>query len=90
MTKQSIVSILKNISDICQTNIDDTVTMAHINDTGKCFFVRVTVGTTYCGTIYCDCIRINDGSGLVQFITDGKTISIFDFLVIDEIGLLYL
>ena len=89
MTKQSIVSILKNISDSYQTNMDDTVTMVHINDTEKCFFIRVTVGTKYCGTIYCDCIKIC-GNDLIQFINDGKTIAIFDYLVIDEIDLLYL
>ena len=88
MTKQSIVSHLKNISDSCQA--DDTITLFNINDTGKCFFVRVLVGAIYCGTIYCDCIKIDDNSGLIQFINDGKTISIFDYLSIDEIGLLYL
>ena len=90
MTKQSITSILENISDSYRVDTTNTVTMFHINDTGKkCFFVRVTVGTIYCGTIYCDCIKICDND-LIQFINDGKTISIFDFLSIDEIGLLYL
>ena len=89
MTKQSIVSILENISDSYRTDTNDTVTMFRINDTGKCFFVRVTVGTTYCGTIYCDCIKIC-GNDLIQFINDGKIIAIFDYLAIDEIDLLYL
>lgn len=88
MTKETIKSALKNISDSYQTDIDNTVTIFRINDTGKCFFIRVQVGTIYCGTIYCDCIRIDDGSGLIQFMDDGKTISIFDYLAIDEIGLL--
>ena len=88
MTKETIISILKNISDSYQTNLDDTVTMVHINDTRKCFFVRVIVGTIYCGTIYCDCIRIDDGSELVQFINDGNIISIFNYLAIKEINLL--
>ena len=89
MTKETITTILKNISDSYQTNMDDTVTMAYINDTGKYFFVRVTVGTIYCGTIYCDCIKIC-GNDLIQFINDGKIIAIFDCLAIDEIDLLYL
>lgn len=89
MTKQSIVSILKNISDSYHTDIDNTVTTFHINGSGKCFLIRITVGTIYCGTIYCDCIKICD-SDLIQFINDGKTIAIFDYLAIDEIGLLYL
>lgn len=90
MTKETITSILKNIGDSYQTNMDGTVTMVHINDTEKkCFFIRVTVGTIYCGTIYCDCIKIC-GNDLIQFINDGKIIAIFDYLVIDEIALLYL
>ena len=88
MTKQKITSILKNISDSYQT--DNTVTKFNINDTGKCFFIRITVGTIYCGTIYCDCIRIDNDSELIQFINDGKTISIFNYLAIDEIDLLLL
>ena len=90
MTKQSIISTLKNISDSYRTDTTGTTTMFHINDTDKCFAVRIIVGTIYCGTIYCDCIKIDDNSGLIQFINDGKTISIFDYLSIDEIGLLYL
>ena len=89
MTKQSIVSILKDISDSCRTDTNDTATMFRINDTGKCFFIRVTVRTVYCGTIYCDCIKIFDND-LIQFINDGKIIAIFDYLTIDETGLLYL
>ena len=88
MTKESISSILKNISDSYRTDTNDTVTTFHINDTEKkCFFVRITVGTIYGGTIYCDCIKIC-GADLIQFINDGKTIAIFDYLTIDEIGLL--
>ena len=88
MTKQSIISILKNISDSYRTDTNDTVTMFHINDTGKCFSIRIIVGTIYCGTIYCDCIRIDDDSELIQFINDGKIISIFSYLTIEEINLL--
>ena len=89
MTKQSIISNLKNISDSYRVDTTNTVTMFHINDTGKCFLIRVTVGTIYCGTIYCDCIKIC-GNDLIQFINDGKIIAIFDCSAIDEIDLLYI
>ena len=89
MTKETITSILKNISDNYQADTTNTVTTFHINGTKKCFLVRVIVGTKYCGTIYCDCIKIC-GSDLIQFINDGKMIAIFDYLAIDEISLLYL
>ena len=89
MTKQSITSTFKTISDDYQTDTDDTITM-FLNDTSKYFSIRITVGLTYCGTIYCDCIRIDDDNDLIQFINDGKTIAIFDYLAIDEIDLLYL
>ena len=89
MTKQSIVSILKDISDSYRTDTNDTVTMFHINGTEKCFSVRIADGSIYCGSIYCDCIRINDRD-LIQFINNGKIISIFDYLCVKEIELLYL
>ena len=90
MTKQSIVSNLKKISDSYQTDTINTVTMFHINDTGKCFSIRIIVGTIYCGTIYCDCIRIDNDSDFIQFINNGKIISIFDYLAINGINLLLL
>ena len=89
MTKETITSILKNISDSYRTDTNDTVTMFHINGTGKCFSVRIADGSIFCGSIYCDCIKICDND-LIQFINDGKIISIFDYLSIDEIDLLYL
>ena len=88
MTKETISSILKNIGDSYRTDTNDTVTMFHINDTGKCFSIRIVVGTIYCGTIYCDCIRIDDDSELIQFVNEGKIISIFSYLTIEEINLL--
>ena len=88
MTKQVIVSILKNISDSYQTDKNDTVTMFYNNDMGKCFYIRISVGKIYCGTIYCDCIRIDDDSELIQFFNEGKIISIFSYLTIKEINLL--
>ena len=88
MTKETIISILKNISDSYRTDTNDTVTMFYINDMRKCFSIRIVVGTIYCGTIYCDCIRIDDDSELIQFINEGKIISIFSYLTIEEINLL--
>ena len=87
MTKQSIISTLKNISDSYQTDIDNTVTMFRVNDTEKCFSIRISIGIKYCGTIYCDRIHIFNGD-LIHFINDGKVISIFDYLAIEEINLL--
>lgn len=90
MTKETIKSILRNISDSYQTDIDNTVTTFHINDTeykGKCFSISITVGTIYCGTIYCDCVSIYDGD-LIRFINDGKIISIFDYSAIEKIDIL--
>lgn len=88
MTKEAIKSNLKNISDSYHKDTN-TVTTFHINDSdnGKYFAIRITVGKIYCGTIYCDCIRIDD-SDLIQFINNGEIISIFDYLAIDEIDLL--
>ena len=88
MTKERIMEILKNISDSYQTDIDNNVTTFRINDTRKCFSIRITVGTIYYGSIYCDCVRIDDDSDLIQFINDGKIISIFNYLSIAEIDLL--
>lgn len=88
MTKEIITSILKNISDSYRTDMTNTVTMFHVNDTRKCFSIRVIIGTIYCGTIYCDCIRIDNDSELIQFINDGQIISIFNYLSIAEINLL--
>ena len=88
MTIEAIKSILKNISDSYREDTTNTVTMFHINDTIKCFSVSIRVGTIYCGSIYCDCIRIDDNSELIQFINNGKIISIFDYLNIEKIKLL--
>ena len=87
MTKEAIISTLKNISDSYRADTTDT-TLFHINDTGNCFVFRITVGKIYCGSIYCDCIRMNDNTELIQFINDDKIISIFDCSSINEIDLL--
>ena len=79
MTKQSIISNLKNISSyylekgqgILKFNSDDNV------------FIIVVKG----GIIYCNCIRI-DNTDLIDFINDGKIISILDYSVIEKIDLL--
>ena len=86
MTKQSIVSILKSISDSYQTSNDNISSIFHINDTSKCFSVRIVVGIKYCGSIYCDCIMIDND--LIRFIDDGKIIAIFDYLSIEAIDIL--
>lgn len=88
MTKETITSILKNISDSYQTSNDDNSTIFLIDDTWKCFSVRIVVGINYCGSIYCDCIRIGNDNELIQFINNGKIISIFNYLAIKEINLL--
>ena len=90
MTKQSIVSILKNIRDSYRTDTTATETMFHINDTEKLFAVRIVdrKKQIYFGTIYCDCVRIDDDSDLVQFINDGKITSIFAYSAIDKIKIL--
>lgn len=88
MTKEAIKSILKNISDSYQTDDTNTVSMFHINDTSKCFSVRIAVCDKLCGIIYCDCIRIDDDSDPIQFINNGKIISIFDYLSVEEINIL--
>ena len=88
MTKEAIKSILKNISDSYRVDTTNTVTMFHINDTRKCFSIKIVIGTIYCGTIYCDCIRIDNDSELIQFINDGKIISIFSYSAIEKIDLL--
>ena len=90
MTKQSIVSILKNISDNCRTDTTATETMFRINDTEKLFAIRIADGKKiYCGTIYCDCIIIiDDDREFIDFINDGKIIAILDYSVIEKIDLL--
>ena len=87
MTKEKIMSILKNISDNYRTDDTNTVSMFHINDTRKCFSVRIIVGIKYCGSIYCDCIMV-ENSDLIRFINDGKIIAILDYSAIENIDLL--
>ena len=88
MTKQSFISNLKNISDSYRVDTINTETMFHINDTGKLFAIRIADGKKiYCGTIYCDCIRIDDRE-FIDFINDGRAIAILNYSVIEKIDLL--
>ena len=81
MTKQSIVSILKNISTSYYKDDERCVLMFYKSD-GKIFSIA-----TNGGTIYCDCIRI-DNTDLIDFINDGKIIAILDYSFIEKIDLL--
>ena len=79
MTKQSIKSILKNISDDYQ---DDAMYTMNCNSV-KVFAISIK----NCGNIYCNAIRI-DNTDLLNFYDDGKIIAILDYSVIEKIDLL--
>ena len=79
MTKQSIKSILKNISSYYLENSQGIFKFNSDDDV----FAIVTKG----GIIYCNCIRI-DNTDLIDFINDGKIISILDYSFIKKIDLL--
>ena len=82
MTKQSIVSILKNISDDYRDNGD--VAMCTMNcNSDKVFAISIK----NCGNIYCNGIGI-DNTDLMDFYNDDKIIAIFDYSVIEKIDLL--
>ena len=81
MTKQSIVSILKDISSSYHKDDEQRVLMFHNSD-DKIFSIATKVGT-----IYCNCIRI-DNTSLIDFINDGKIIAILDYSAIEKIDLL--
>ena len=79
MTKQSIKSILKNISDDYQDNAMYTM---------NCNSVKVfAISIKNCGYIYCNAIRI-DKTDLLIFYDDGKIIAILDYSAIEKIDLL--
>ena len=79
MTKQSIKSILKNISDDYQDNAMYTM---------NCNSVKVfAISIKNCGNIYCNAIRI-DNTDLLNLYDDGKIIAILDYSVIEKIELL--
>lgn len=79
MTKQLIISTLKIISTCYLENGQDVLTFSSGDDV----FSIVTKG----GIIYCNCVRI-DNTKLIDFINDGKIISIFDYSAIEKIELL--
>ena len=79
MTKQSIKSILKNISDDYQ---DDAMYTMNCNSV-KVFAISIK----NCGNIYCNAIRI-DNTDLLNFYDDGKIIAIFDYSVIEKVNIL--
>ena len=81
MTKQSIVSILKDISNSYRKDDEQCVLMFHSSDE-KAFSIA-----TKGGIIYCNCIRV-DKTGLIDFINDGKIIAILDYSFIEKIDLL--
>ena len=86
MTKQSIVSILKEISSSFSSSYskydDQHVLMFNANNNDKPFSIE-----TNGGIIYCNCVRI-DNTKLIDFINDGKIIAILDYSVIEKIDLL--
>ena len=79
MTKQSIISNLKIISS---NYLENGQGILKFNSDNKVFYIA-----TKGGTIYCNCIRI-DNTDLIDFINDGKIISILDYSVIEKIDLL--
>ena len=83
MTKQSIISNLKNISDDYRDNGGDIICTINVNSS-KLFAIRIKKN---CGTIYCNGIRI-DNTNLVDFTNDGKIIAILDYSEIEKIDLL--
>ena len=85
MTKQSIVSILKEISNSFSSSyskFDDRRVLMFNTNNDKPFSIE-----TKGGIIYCNCVRI-DNTNLIDFINDGKIIAIFDYSVIEKIDLL--
>ena len=85
MTKQSIVSILKEISSSFSSSYskadEQRVLMFNTSD-DKPFSIE-----TKGGIIYCNCVRI-DNTKLIDFINDGKIIAILDYSFIEKIDLL--
>ena len=85
MTKQSIISNLKEISSSFSSSyskFDDRHVLMFNTNNDKPFSIE-----TKGGIIYCNCVRI-DNTNLIDFINDGKIIAIFDYSVIEKIDLL--
>ena len=86
MTKQSAVSILKEISSSFSSSYSkfDEQRVLIFNTTDENPFSIEIKG----GIIYCNCVRIDNNTKLIDFINDGKIIAILDYSVIEKIGLL--
>ena len=85
MTKQSIVSILKDISSSFSSSyskFDEQRVLMFNTNNDKPFSIELNGGI-----IYCNCVRI-DNTKLIDFINDGKIIAILDYSVIEKIDLL--
>ena len=80
MTKQSIISNLEIISSNYYRENNQGILKFNSDD-------KVFAIATKGGIIYCNCIRI-DNTDLIDFINDGKIISIFDYSFIKKIDLL--
>ena len=85
MTKQSIISILKDISSSFSSSYskfdERSVLMFNANN-DKPFSIEIKGGI-----IYCNCVRI-DNTKLIDFINDGKIIAILKCSAIEKIGIL--
>lgn len=81
MTKQDIISKLTTISDCHRDNGETTIFELSI-DSDKLFSI-------YCGdvSIYCNCVRIDNGT-LIDFIYNGKIVSICRYSLVHEIDIL--
>ena len=82
MTKETMKSILKNISDSYRDNGDIALYTMNYNS-NKVFAISIK----NCGIIYCNGIRI-DNTDLVDFCNKCKIIAIFDCSAIEKIDLL--
>ena len=85
MTKQSIVSILKDISNSFSSSYDkvDEQHVLMFNTTDDKPFSIEIMG----GIIYCNRVRI-DNTKLIDFINDGKIFAILDYSAIEKIDIL--
>ena len=85
MTKQSIISILKECSSSFSSSYskfdEQRVLMFNTTD-DKPFSIDIKGGN-----IYCNCVRI-DNTKLIDFINDGKIIAILDYSAIEKISIL--
>ena len=81
MTKETITSILKDISS-SYSKFDEQRVLIFNTNNDKPFSIE-----TKGGIIYCNCVRI-DNTKLIVFINDGKIIAILDYSAIEKIDIL--